>query len=325
MCKRSLEIIMLEKLLQHRSLGSQSQITYILDLLAVGNYPVQDLRKACLSKEFAFGGSFDGVMCLLECLDVIRVSNLARLNKEINSNKVTKEICNLLFSKLAAERELHHFLNANNLLFQELLCIKNSLIQLQFSPIRNLLVSLGVFESDPLIFNQFVIGPQFSRWFIETVPPLINQSRLQNMPLGVLMSSLNKKAELGKEAEEYVLRYEQSLRSNHAYKSNIGIISEKDCSAGYDILSYQSDSSVLLDKFIEVKSFSKEVCFYWSANEVEVARTEGDNYFLYLVDRTLIQEPNYSPMVIQNPYRSVYVQDEWKGECQSWKFELSDN
>jgi len=34
---------------------------------------------------------------------------------------------------------------------------------------------------------------------------------------------------------------------------------------------------------------------------------------------------NYSPIIIKNPYESVFNNDEWSKEPQSWKFELKDD
>jgi hypothetical protein len=58
-----------------------------------------------------------------------------------------------------------------------------------------------------------------------------------------------------------------------------------DVSAGYDIASLKDQGSSIIDKFIEVKSYSGSPYFYWSKNEIEVAKQERDNYFLYLINR----------------------------------------
>ena len=111
----------------------------------------------------------------------------------------------------------------------------------------------------------------------------------------------------------------------HPDSNSIRIISDEDCGAGYDILSYQKESSIFLDKYIEVKSYSGEPYFYWSINEVKVAEKEKNNYFLYLVNRDEMGNNNYSPIIIKNPYESVFNNDEWSKEPQSWKFELKDD
>lgn len=79
--------------------------------------------------------------------------------------------------------------------------------------------------------------------------------------------------------------------------------------AGYDIASYEDIESGETNRFIEVKSFSGTPTFYWSRNEMDVARLKKGRYFLYLVDREKVNNDNYVPMVIQNPYDTVLKND----------------
>lgn len=116
------------------------------------------------------------------------------------------------------------------------------------------------------------------------------------------------------------INYEKLKRSKHSNCSNIQIISEIDVKAGYDIKSYKSDTSILLDKLIEVKSYSGKPYFYWSKNEIKVAKQEKDNYFLYLVNRDEMNNKNYQPLMIQNPYKNILDNKHWERDCHSWKF-----
>jgi hypothetical protein len=88
---------------------------------------------------------------------------------------------------------------------------------------------------------------------------------------------------------------------------------------------YKKLKEIIIGKYIEVKSYSGEPYFYWSINEVKVAEKEKNNYFLYLVNRDEMGNNNYSPIIIKNPYESVFNNDEWSKEPQSWKFELKDD
>ena len=49
--------------------------------------------------------------------------------------------------------------------------------------------------------------------------------------------------------------------------------------------------------------------FYWTRNEMDVARIKKGKYFLYLVDRNLTHEQDYSPIIIRNPYNNVLRND----------------
>lgn len=311
---------MLENLLQHNNLGTPSQITYIINLLMKGDYPILDLKKACASKEYRFSSSFDGIISLLEWLKIIKVSNVVSLYQKINTERFTVSICNLLFKKLSQENQLHVFLNSKNLSFETNIYIKNSFIELRYSPIRNFLIDLGLFEKDSLMYNQFIINKEFSVWFFSNIAPLINDSKIKNNSLEKLKNKQAIQEELGAEAEKIVLHYERTIRKEHLQYTNIKIISEIDTKAGYDIQSYKNDSSFLIDKFIEVKSYSENPYFYWSKNEIEVAKQEQDNYFLYLVNRDEINDLDYQPTIIQNPYKHFLNNQDWHKDCQNWQF-----
>lgn len=195
---------MLEKLLQYSNIGSKSQIIYVIELLSKGNYSVKDLKRACTSKEYSFSRSFDGVIYLLQWLNIISVSNVAKLRNNILSKTFVEDICLLIFSKLAQEKELHNFINSNNLIFNESIYIRNSLIKLQFSPIRNLLINLEVFEKDNLIYNQFTINKQSLKWFISNIIPLIESSNINVNPIENFRKKQRIQEELGIEAEKFV-------------------------------------------------------------------------------------------------------------------------
>lgn len=149
---------MLEKTLQHSNLGSQSQIIYIIDLLFKSDCSIEDLKTMCVSKEYSFSDSFNGIIRLLQWLNIIKIPYLVSLNKHINSQNFIIEICNLLFLQLEKEKQLQNLFNSDNLIFQDYIYIKNSLIKLEFSPIRNFLINLNFFKKDNLIYNQFVIN-----------------------------------------------------------------------------------------------------------------------------------------------------------------------
>ena len=102
------------------------------------------------------------------------------------------------------------------------------------------------------------------------------------------------------------------------------MISDDEASAGYDILSYLGDDSIILDKYIEVKSYSKKLSsskkayFYWSSNELETSKIEKDNYFLYLVDRDEMSNKEYAPTMIKDPYKNVFKSNLWGKSPNSW-------
>ena len=91
-------------------------------------------------------------------------------------------------------------------------------------------------------------------------------------------------------------------------------VSQVDPYVGYDIASFDgrdSDGS-LHDRFIEVKSTTSITPrFFWSRNEINVARKYGDQYWLYLwtdVEGSAILH------MIQNPYIELFETGEPKPE-----------
>ena len=95
-------------------------------------------------------------------------------------------------------------------------------------------------------------------------------------------------------------------------------ISEIDVRAGYDIISYENDESTFYNRFIEVKAIPQRPSFFWSKNELEVAKLQGEKYFLYLVDLSKIEDEGYCPQIISNPAQSIMKSLDWLVEPESY-------
>lgn len=120
----------------------------------------------------------------------------------------------------------------------------------------------------------------------------------------------------GAEAEEYVVTFERGRLPTHPRVNLIRCIASDDIAAGFDVVSFESEVSLLHDRFIEVKSFSHQEQFFWSQNEYETAKELGDAYYLYLVDMTRISDENYHPMIIRNP--ADVLPEAWHLEADGW-------
>lgn len=126
------------------------------------------------------------------------------------------------------------------------------------------------------------------------------------------------KQKYGKEAEEFVLNYE-SMRLNN---QNIEWVAKYIVDAGYDIASFDNENDTTHNRLIEVKSYDggKEY-FFWSRKELRVSRLEGNQYWIYLVNRSSMKSPTYEPTMIQNPYKNIYQDiDNWDQQFESCKF-----
>lgn len=126
-----------------------------------------------------------------------------------------------------------------------------------------------------------------------------------------LLHNLQLQREQGERGELFVLEYEKQRITNRALHDGIKRISIIDVTSGFDIVSYNSNESTRIDRFIEVKTYKGSEHFHWSQNEIEKADLMGDSYFLYLVDDDCIDKEDYEPTIIQNPVKAVLQSDEW--------------
>ena len=115
--------------------------------------------------------------------------------------------------------------------------------------------------------------------------------------------------ERGEIAERHILECEQIRLKNHPMAEQIKRVSEINVSEGYDIQSFQSMESNEIDKFIEVKSFLESERFFWSINEIKVAARKKENYSLYIVNFSKLDDKKYTYKEINNPYEYFKMQD----------------
>ena len=140
-----------------------------------------------------------------------------------------------------------------------------------------------------------------------------------------LLHNLQLKREQGERGELFVMDYEKKRLTNESLRERIKRISIIDVASGFDIISFNSDESTRLDRFIEVKTYKGSEHFHWSQNEIEKAELMGDSYFLYLVDDDCIDKEDYEPTVIQNPVRNVLQSDDWLKNPDSLQIERVQN
>lgn len=99
-----------------------------------------------------------------------------------------------------------------------------------------------------------------------------------------LCKVLERQREIGRKGEDYVVAIEREslmLAGRKDLAERVVRVSVDDVGAGYDILSFDSLGN---EKFIEVKStVGRGYSFEWTTNELEVARTLAERYWLYYV------------------------------------------
>lgn len=195
----------------------------------------------------------------------------------------------------------------------ELYYLKNEMLGLSYSTIRNVLASQGFLVISRNNQNvRFYINPQY-----ESLIAKHCKEKERQITLKQLEEKLKRNKDAGEKAELFVLEYEKA-RLGSPLDSKIKRISEIDVSAGYDIVSFQTKTSCVPDCFIEVKAISEDYGFYWSKNEYEIAKLKGNTYFLYLVKLSEICRSDYIPTIIQDPAKNIMNSDSWFAESQSF-------
>lgn len=197
---------------------------------------------------------------------------------------------------------------------QQRIRFKNEIFPLNKSSYRNLLVSIGFIEiekSDKMI-----------QFFVTKNNELIMEERLKEyrkkMTLLQLKKSLEDKEMAGEKAEKFVLDYEKRRLKDSKVCNCIRQISHIDVSAGYDIVSFKTINSTEVDRHIEVKAVKNDFQFYWSINEYNSAKVKGNRYCLYLVELAKIENVDYEPYIIENPYEFFEENSDWLIQTQTF-------
>lgn len=173
--------------------------------------------------------------------------------------------------------------------------------------IRNFLSQIDAIR---IIDNTHTINPDVHEFLLKSKQPFT---------LDQLMKINERKRKTGLEAENLILRYEADrLRSLGIsdYKPNHVAM---DLSLGYDILSYDIKDKVIIKRFIEVKATSESYGFFWSKNELNVAKKFSSQYFLYLLPHNQDNFFIESLSIIKNPYHSIFKDNkDWNVDCENY-------
>lgn len=125
----------------------------------------------------------------------------------------------------------------------------------------------------------------------------------------------------GSLGEQFALAIERRRLPDFLY-GKIVHFEEHEIALGYDILSFETPTSILPDRYIEVKTFRGHPHFYWTENEIAAARKYAEHYYLYLIDIDRISEPDYEPQIIPNPAVLFDFDSPWSHQVQQYAFSL---
>lgn len=330
---------MLDKLLKHNSLGSKEEILFILfNVISSKNQQsITDLKSFCISHKYNISKSFDGIISLFNYIGFIdsledkiklntKVFNLKDFQKEDNYF-IKQHFFFHLFSTLSSDKQLHRLFTIDNVQFdpnKNIYFIKNNLIPFKSFPLKNLLVSLNFLNVDPNNHNHLILNILHIKIFEKFIATELKKTKKtkKKFSLEELKKKQKAQEEAGMKAELFVLDFENKRLITHPFREMVKMISSDFSNAGYDIESFSGFNSIVPNRFIEVKSYTDDVAFYWSKNEANVAEELEDDYFLYLVDRNKYHIKGYKPIIIKNPFNRVFKNDIWKIETENWKISL---
>ncbi len=314
---------MLEELRKLRFPGSKGSLIHFLkNIIGSQHYSLQDLRVLCSLAPKKYSIIADAMIeyCIFfnwlkkdeKYFLTDKLKQMVNQDEKVFNNTLVQETVSTLFNVGVLTPDMFHFdIKRNKLQF------KNEMLPLIYSETRNVLINQGLFEIER--FPQrtlFYVAENFEDCISDNCS---KKSRALSLERLLKINEENSKA--GELAELFALKYE-TKRLPTSHSNRVKIISKFDVGAGYDILSFESKDSTEYDRLIEVKAISKDIGFYWSRNEYEIAKLKKLQYYLYLVDLNQIRDENYSPLIINDPAESIMKSENWLVEADSYHVKL---
>ena len=249
---------------------------------------------------------FDEVVSFLTELGMIS-SNDHKLSLEtdwttsdsaIRRNEILRK---LLDKRNRYRTEVFRFLNRFRLVQTKMIYTSPDQSRSSESAVRNFLIDLGVVVH-LLEIGKYILLPEYLSLFVSA------RNNANHTSPVLLEKNVKTRNEIGYAAEDLVAEYEcERVGPEHADK--VDHVSMRNTAAGYDIqsISIETDGQVT-PRFIEVKAVSpKTFKFYWSKNEVAVARVLSNWYYLYLLPVTRGGQFNLDKLVvIPDPCNSIF-------------------
>lgn len=322
---------MLKDLRTYDNLGTPQYFFELFNSLKnnVGTiYSKRDLEQLFYNRNINGRSVFDG------CLDL--AFNIGILIKDdtdtVTLNKIfkdflssEKQMCDkfveYLFIILRDDDDFQDIFSSKNISYDIIyhsIQITYGAFGLKYASFKQLLIDFEVIKIHPTVeIKKFIINSRYKKLFDKTILPEI---RRRKIGIEDFKLSLEQQQIYGEEAEKFVFKFEfDRLNGN----KTIDWVAEYSVAEGYDIASFNDELSMMNDRFIEVKSFNGHPYFFWSRNEIEIARIKKNYYYLYLVDRSKISDLAYTPIIIKNPYNEVLMKGNlWDQRVEKIKFTL---
>lgn len=324
---------MLSRIERFRNLGNIKTTYALLNQfieLNVKEINRRNLKNLCIDINRDFSGSFEGLVHLLNKFkflkneyENVKLDKNFPVNKFSNTEYLKTELNNTFLSFLENSKKFRDLFPIDCFRYnkeKQSTYINKGYIPTKYYPLIHYFISTNFFyygQSKEIInINELYLDIIIKRHQNYS----FNKKDRIKMTHDQLIEKLSKQEARGIEAEKFVLKFEKKRLHGHDYINQIKIISNVDVRAGYDIISFNSiDSKSSPDRLIEVKSFKGSEGFYWSRNEVEVAKSNSEEYVLYLVDYDKMKsKKNYEPKIVKDPYLNIFQSDIWSKEAENW-------
>ena len=291
-------------------------------------WKTQDIEQMFFNKVYDGRTIHDGCVALATKIELLVISDddTITLNKNfsgfLNSEKqMANKFVEHLFLTLKEDESFLGIFSSQFISYDVIygsLQISNSAFSFKYSNFKQLLIDFEVIKIHPTPeIKKYIINSRFKKLFDKTI---LVEIKKRKIGIDELRNSLEQQQIYGEEADRFVLDYEKTRLND---KKGIAWVAEYSIAEGYDISSFENIDSEINDRFIEVKSYSGQPYFFWSRNEMNVARIKKLSYYLYLIDRKRINSPDYAPMIIKNPYKTVLKnEDEWEQRIEKIRFEF---
>jgi hypothetical protein len=318
---------MIEKILHYSNIGTPSYLVQLISYANSSTYTEKELKDFFFRKSIDNRYIFDGGVHFLNLIGffIKNKSNNIEINKSFlhfleNDYLLIEKINSLFLVQLTQSDLFKKLFNKSTMFYEQdgALVISSAAFKFKYAIIRQFLLDFNVISKHPYINKNYLVNNNYQSYFNSIEISKKNEQRILTLDEFKKLQEL--KNTYGENAENFVVDYEKNKFKSHELVESIEKISNFNMSAGFDVVSLQGNDSNIIDKYIEVKSYSNNKTFFWSKNEVEMAKNKKNNYFLYLVNQKKIDNPEYTPIMIQNPYKDIFLSSNWNMECQSWFF-----
>ena len=325
---------MLKELSKYENLGTPNYHFELLRTLRDGrdeNWNIRNIGELFHNRIIDGRTLFDGCLPLLDHIGIINIDPDEKVSADepflkylVSEGLMTDRLVKKLLFALNDDPTFHHIFCSEFIsrdIIYHSIQIDNSAFPLKLSGFKQLLIDFNVLQEHPTKeFNKYIINGRYKKIFDKLVLPEI---RKRKGGIEELQKSLEQKQIYGEEAEKFVLEFE-GKRLNGV--KIIDWVAEYSTNDGYDIASYEEEASKEHDRFIEVKSYSGKPYFFWSRNEMNIARIKKLSYYIYLVNRDSMNDLDYVPIIIKNPYDNIYKNElDWDQSIEKTKFTMKEN